>query len=83
MSVSGLGIRVLLTLGNELGSVPFSVFWKGLWEIGIISFTSIEFICETLWIWRFLDGKVLGYQFNFFNRYRAIQIFNFLMYQLW
>lgn len=46
--------------------------------VGLVGILLMFDRSEVIWLWRILYGKVLNYEFHFFNTYRDIQIFYFL-----
>ena len=60
----------------------FFSFSKSLCRIGIISSLNdlvLEFTSEAIRAWSFLCWKVFNYEFNLFNRYRAILVIYFFL----
>ena len=50
VSLCGFGIRVMLTMWNEFGSVHYSVFFGKVWEgLVLILFFLVEFTSEAVW----------------------------------
>ena len=62
VSLSGLGVRVMLASSNEFGSFPSSsVFWDGLRRTHTNSFFKclVELDSEAIWSWTCVCSKFL------------------------
>lgn len=59
---------------------PLVLFSRRVFVRLVISYMFARIQWGSIWVWSFSCGRAFNYRFNFFSRYRVIQIFLFVIF---